>query len=350
MKPDNQVKVSGLLSAIKEPALLIDPNTQIVVKANEPATAVLVSDVSGAIEQVPFVHLYNEALFSSTTAIILNGRRNDVDIKLDFRLSTIKTTEGEFILAIGREIESEQSLNEKVRLLEREKTTQELRANFVSLTSHELRTPITAISSSLELLESRLEKDYALDGFYHQHIARISTELFNVTTLLDEMLTISNIVSDKYKVVKSAVNAEDVVTYLSEQYFSDRKDGRSLKVKCSGTPRNIFVDKNQLSKILTNLISNAFKFSTEGNPSVKLNYQEKQLVIKVRDTGIGIPPKDLPNLFSAFYRASNAVNIEGSGLGLVIVKTFVDCNDGTISVESENEKGTTFTIGFNYSE
>lgn len=350
MKPDNQVKVSNLLTGLREPALLINPHTQVILKANKPAVAMLGVDDPEQLSGAALQTYYDGPLYSFTEAIVLNGLRNGTAVRVDFRLSPLKLSDQELLLAIGREIATDADLRIQLHQLAKEKALQETRAHFISMTSHELRTPITAIASSLELMEAKMLKDDVMSEFYNHQIAKISTELFNLTTLLDEIMTMSNLVSDKYKVVKSAVNAQDVVTYLREQYFSERKDGRSLQVKCTGTPRNIYVDKNQLHKILTNLISNAFKFSTEGNPSLKLNYQEKKLVIKVRDTGIGIPTKELPNLFNSFYRASNAANIEGTGLGLVIVKTFVDSNDGTITVESEKDKGTTFTLSFKYSE
>ena len=350
MKPDNHIRVSALLNGIKEPVLLIDPQAQIIVKANKSAIAVFGNDETKSLTGKSLQTLYDGTIFSFTESIIISGVRNGQKIKVDFRLSTLKVNDQDLVLAIGRELEKQQTLIEKVKLLEQEKAVQEMKANFISMTSHEFRTPLTAISSSVDLLETKLRRDELMNAFYQQNITKISTELFNLTNMLDEMLTLSQIVSDNYAVTKNGVNAEEVVNYLREQYFSERKDGRTLQVKSTGTPKDIYVDKNQLSKILTNLISKAFQFSTKGDPSVKLNYQEKKLVIKVTDTGIGIPEKDLPNLFSSFYRASNADNIEGTGLGLVIVKTFVECNDGTISVNSEKNKGTTFTLGFKYSD
>ncbi|WP_295127597.1 ATP-binding protein [uncultured Chitinophaga sp.] len=348
MKSDNHIKVNALLNGIKEPVLLIDPQAQIILKANKPARMVFGNDETEKLAGQSLQTLYDGTIFSFTESIIINGARNGRKIKLDFRLSTLKINDQEVVLAIGREIEKQQTLKEKLNLLKQEKAVQEMKANFISMTSHEFRTPLTAISSSVDLLETKLKMDELMNAFYQHNITKISTELFNLTNMLDEILTLSKIVSDNYAVIKSEVNAEEVVNYLREQYFSERKDGRTLQVKSTGTPRDIYVDKNQLSKILTNLISNAFKFSTKGDPSIKLNYQEKKLVVKVCDTGIGIPAKDLPNLFSSFYRASNADNIEGTGLGLVIVKTFVECNNGTISVDSEKDKGTTFTLGFKY--
>lgn len=350
MKSDNQVKVNHLLNGIKEPVLLIDPQTQIVLKANKPAAAILANGTANNITGQPIQALYDGTIFSFTESIILNGLQNGRRQKYDFRLSIIKVNDEDLVLAIGREIEKQQTLKEKLHQLEKEKAIQEMKSTFISMTSHELRTPLTAIASSIDLMEAKLKMEKLMNTFYQHNITKISTEIFSLTNMLDEILTLSKIASANYEVVQTPVNAQNVVTYLRDQYFSERKDGRSLELNITGAPRDIFVDKNHLSKILTNLISNAFKFSTKGNPSVKLNYQEKKLVIKVSDTGIGIPQKDLPQLFHPFFRASNADNIEGTGLGLVIVKTFVDCNNGAISVTSEKNKGTTFSLAFKYED
>lgn len=100
--------------------------------------------------------------------------------------------------------------------------------------------------------------------------------------------------------------------------------------------------------ILTNLVGNAFKYSAGKDPVATFLYGEKELEIKITDHGRGIPAKDVPHLFNSFYRGSNVTDIEGTGLGLFIVKNLVAENNAQMIIDSEEEKGTTFTITFNY--
>lgn len=234
-----------------------------------------------------------------------------------------------------------------IQSLEKEKSLHEMKSNFISMASHEFKTPLTAISSTIDLLETKLQMDNLLNPFYQHNISKISSEIFKLNTMLDEILTLSTIVSNNIEIKKQAVDVEQVIADIKYQYFSERKDDRVLNVQVSGLRRKIYADKNQLSKIFTNLVGNAFKYSTD-NPVLKLQFLKNKLVIKVMDKGVGIPPQDIPYLFNSFYRGSNVDGIEGTGLGLSIVKDFVERNNGTILVESEENKGTSFTIVFKY--
>jgi len=166
--------------------------------------------------------------------------------------------------------------------------------------------------------------------------------------MLDEILTMSNIISNSIEIRKELIDAAEVLNDLKAQYFTDRKDARTFKIKASGTHHRIYADKKQLSTIFSNLINNALKFSHKKMPTVSLIYEEHTLIIKIEDDGIGIPPEDLPYLFKPFYRGSNVDSIEGTGLGLHIVSNFVTANNGKISVQSEQNIGTTFTLEFPY--
>jgi signal transduction histidine kinase len=234
-----------------------------------------------------------------------------------------------------------------IQSLEKEKSLHEMKSHFISMASHEFKTPLTAISSTIDLLETKLQMDNLLDQFYRHNISKISAEIFKLNTMLDEILTLSTIVSDNIEIKKQLIDVEQVIADIKYQYFSERKDDRVLNVQVTGTRRKIYADKNQLSKIFTNLVGNAFKYSGD-NPMLELQYQQHQVVIKVIDQGIGIPAHDIPYLFNSFYRGSNVDSIEGTGLGLSIVKDFVERNNGTILVESEENKGTIFTIVFKY--
>lgn len=250
---------------------------------------------------------------------------------------------------VSRDISDRKKAEQQIiQSLEKEKSLHEMKSNFISMASHEFKTPLAAISTAVDLLETKLQMDELMTPFYQRNISRISAEIFILNTMLDEILTISRIVSNNMEVKKQPVRVEQVINDIKYQYFSERKDDRVLDVTVSGSPREIYADKNQLSKIFTNLVGNAFKFSSKKNPSVKLSYQKRRLVVRVKDDGVGIPAQDIPHLFTSFYRGSNVDSIEGTGLGLSIVKTFVESNNGTITVKSEEHKGTTFILAFSY--
>lgn len=337
MKPQHYIKVTHLLNGIKEPVLIIEPTEGIIEKANKAAIDKLGLSVTGKTLDVPFREEF-----------MLSSGKGEEETCIDFSPSSISIARKEYVLAIGKTAASEQHLRMQLRNLEQERTLQEMKANFISMTSHEFRTPLAAIASAVDLLETRIRMDRMMNAFYRQNIAKISDEIFNLNTMLDEILTLSKIVSNNYEVNKTPVNVEQVVDYLKFQYFSERKDERKLEVKVTGEPRKIPADKEQLSKILTNLISNAFKYSTHENPQLKLHYHARKLVISVSDSGIGIPQKDIPHLFNTFYRGSNVDGIDGTGLGLAIVKTFTEMNGGEVKVTSEKGKGTKFTLTFRY--
>ncbi|MBO9152056.1 sensor histidine kinase [Chitinophaga sp. GCM10012297] len=337
MKPQHYIKVTHLLNGIKDPVLIIEPTEGIVEKANKAAIDKLGLSVTGKTLDVPF----REEFMLPTN----NGAEETC---IDFIPSSISIAQKEYVLAIGKTTASEQHLRMQLRNLEQERALQEMKTSFISMTSHEFRTPLTAIAAAVDLLETRIRMDRMMNPFYKQNIAKISDEIFNLNTMLDEILTLSKIVSNNYEVKKTPVNVSQVVDYLKFQYFSERKDERKLEVKVVGEPRKISVDKDQLSKILTNLISNAFKYSTHENPQLKLHYHARKLVIAVVDHGIGIPEKDIPHLFNSFYRGSNVDGIDGTGLGLAIVKTFTEMNGGEIKVTSEKGKGTKFSLTFRY--
>lgn len=342
MKAQHYIKVTHLLNGIKAPVLIINPSAMVVERVNEAAIKYFGESLTGN----PLQATPQNDSFILTVADNSNGKK----IHFDFKSSRIHINHKVFLLAIGQPIEKQAGLRLQLQHLEKERSLQEMKANFISMTSHEFRTPLTAIATAIDLLEARMQRDGSIDEFYQRNIGKISHEVFNLNTMLDEILTLSKIVSNNYEVNRMPVDVRKVLDYLKYQYFSERKDERTVDVKVSGEPRKILADKDQLSKILTNLVGNAFKYSVKKNPSIKLRYHKHKCVISVFDHGIGIPEKDIPHLFNSFYRGSNVDGIEGTGLGLAIVKTFVEMNQGEIAVTSEEKKGTTFTITFRYED
>ncbi|MFN3487925.1 MAG: sensor histidine kinase, partial [Emticicia sp.] len=148
---------------------------------------------------------------------------------------------------------------------------------------------------------------------------------------------------------KDEVNLIDLINYMKERQNKHQKDGRKLNFKVFGDKRNVFVDIQHLEHIIDNLVSNAFKYSSEKqSPNLYLYFNEDHFQINITDFGIGIPQSQQKKVYSSFFRGDNVGGIKGTGLGLLIVHNLVKINGGEISFESTENQGTTFTIKFPY--
>lgn len=246
--------------------------------------------------------------------------------------------------AVGRDITKlKQAEAEIVQALERERELSELRSGFVSLVSHEFRTPLTTIQSSAELLERYNNK--LSDEKKQNHYRRIQHAVQRMTQLLEDVLTIGKAEAGKLNFTPFPI---DLVTFcrdLVESLQMSTKPQHQLDFVVIGEARDAQMDEKLLSHILTNLLTNAIKYSPDGGKvQFDLVCDRTWVIFRIRDAGIGIPPEDLERLFESFGRASNVGAIPGTGLGLAIVKRCVDLHEGEITVESEVEVGTTFTV------
>ncbi|MGB7440157.1 MAG: hybrid sensor histidine kinase/response regulator [Coleofasciculaceae cyanobacterium] len=226
--------------------------------------------------------------------------------------------------------------------LEKEKELSQFRANFLSLIAHEFRTPLTIICSADEILE-KYGKKFSEEKRrnYHQ---RIQNAVVQLTEMLDEALIICQVKEQKLLFEPKPLNLINFCRDLVEtlQISTNR---HQLIFTGGGDLSNVSMDEKLLGYILTNLLSNAIKYSPQGGTiQLDLTASSKSVIVRIRDSGIGIYPADLPNLFESFGRGSNVGDIKGTGLGLAIVKKSVDLHGGEISVDSELGVGTTFTV------
>ncbi len=246
--------------------------------------------------------------------------------------------------SVGRDItQSKQAEVEVCKALAKERELSELRSNFVSLVSHEYRTPLTLIQSSAELLE---HYNHLFSEEKRQtHLQRIQNAVRRMTLLLEDVLLIGTADAGKLKFEPGPV---DLVTFSKEivetLQISALQSQIITKVKiCDCT--EAYLDEKLLGHIFMNLFSNAIKYSPQGSTvQFDLICNQESAVFRIQDSGIGIPQQDLPQLFESFGRASNVGTIPGTGLGLAIVKKCVDLHGGKITVESEVGVGTTFTV------
>lgn len=226
--------------------------------------------------------------------------------------------------------------------LDREKELNEMKSRFVSMASHEFRTPLSAVLSSVSLIEqySRVEQE----DKRKKHIERIKSSVKNLTEILNDFLSLDKLEQGKVDVDFQQFNLEEFGTDAIDEVNNLRKKGQHINYKYTGE-QEISQDKRILRNVLLNLLSNACKYSEEDKSiDLTINHSPEAIVIIVTDYGIGIPEEEQENLFRKFYRARNAVNIQGTGLGLNIVKHYLELINGAISFTSVKNTGTTFTV------
>ena len=234
------------------------------------------------------------------------------------------------------------------KALAQERELNELRTNLVSTISHEFRTPMTTIRTSAELIEMYIEgHNFVHSAQLQKRINTITEEIDRIVELMNAVLTISKHDAGKTNFKPIAFDLQQICLGVIETSYSHQMDGRKVQTHFEGDNFTVFADKNLMEYSLFNLLNNAFKYS-EGSGDIVLNLKSthNQIEIQIIDFGIGIPEKDIPKLFNTFFRASNTEGIQGTGLGLYIVKTFTNRNSGTIKVNSELGKGTQVSLHF----
>jgi len=233
---------------------------------------------------------------------------------------------------------------ERIRqALEKEKEISELKSRFLAIASHEFRTPLATISSSIELLQ-RYFRDY-MDERKTKHFQQIKTSVEQMTGLLDDVLTFGRADAGKLEFKPAPVNLLKFCSRLVEELQINAGIQYTIIFTSQGQCANACMDENLLRQILTNLISNGIKYSPEGGTVFfELYCQDQVVTFRIGDQGIGIPLENQKQLFEPFYRATNVGKIKGTGLGLSIVKKCVDLHGGQIVVDSEVGFGTRFTV------
>jgi PAS domain S-box-containing protein len=227
------------------------------------------------------------------------------------------------------------------KALEREKELSELKSRFVSMASHEFRTPLTTIASSSELI--KLYTEVGHQPKREKHLRRIQSAVTNLTGILGDFLSLSKLEEGKISNVPSPVSLPELLEESVDDVHVLLKKEQSVVRDFDGLGEEVMIDKKILKNIMLNLLSNAIKYSDPGS-TVWLTARLEQGILKVsiQDEGIGIPESDQKHLFSRFFRADNAANIQGTGLGLNIVHRYLELLGGSIDFESVEGKGTTF--------
>lgn len=233
---------------------------------------------------------------------------------------------------------------EELRIsLRNEKELGELKSQFITMASHEFRTPLTTVLTSIQLIKNYPTGDVQKRD---KHIARILASVNHLTDILDDFVTVGKIQQGNVLFSSVTFNIKNHITTIIEEFNNDLNHEHHILYKHSGKEL-VVLDPLLLKHIITNLLSNAIKFFTNKLlVEIKTNWKNGKLILSVKDHGMGIPPEYRRHLFEQFYRASNAINIQGTGLGLHLVSKYVTLMNGTIHYKSVLEKGTQFVINF----
>ena len=227
--------------------------------------------------------------------------------------------------------------------LVREQELNELKSRFISMASHEFRTPLSAILSSAILLGKQNEPGKEVKR--EKYIGQIKTNVRNLVVILNDFLSLGKLEEGKVTVHKEIFDIVQFSKSVVEEIDSSKKYGQKITIKHKSPTISVFLDPKLIRHILTNLLSNAIKYSQENKKiDLILDKNQKNVIIKVVDQGIGIPKEEQSNLFQRFFRADNSAIIQGTGLGLHIVKQYVELMGGHVSFESELNKGATFIV------
>lgn len=227
--------------------------------------------------------------------------------------------------------------------LEKEKELGEIKSRFISIASHEFRTPLGAILSSAFLLEKYQEQNR--DERSIKHIERIKSNVNNLIQILNDFLSLGKLEEGKVSCVPEQLDLLKLTEEIVQNLQESAKKGQIIRTEVSGRPEMVYIDGKLLKNVLNNLLSNAIKYSGEGSYiDFRLNYLTDSITLVIQDYGIGIPEQDQVRLFERFYRASNTTHTSGTGLGLSIVKNYLSLMNGQLEFHSKENVGTTFTV------
>ena len=228
------------------------------------------------------------------------------------------------------------------KALEKEKQLSELKSRFVSMASHEFRTPLSSILSSANLIGRYKESEQQDKRM--RHVNRIASSVKNLTFILNDFLSLEKLESGKVNFFPAQIDFEEYIESFMDEIRLLAKGKQEIIFNHSGK-KEVLIDDNLVKNVLINLLSNAVKYSpNEEDVEIISKNENGWLEISVKDNGIGIPKTDHAEMFSRFFRAKNVENIQGTGLGLTIVKRYVDLMGGEIGFESEQYKGSTFKV------
>jgi len=292
--------------------------------------------LSGEIEtfarEKRYLHKDGSVFWGKITVSLVRGSSKDRD----------------YLIAVLEDVSDRKQAEEEVRnALAREKELGELKSRFISMTSHEFRTPLSVISSSAGIMKTFNTK--LTDEKRLTHLNTIETYVKHTTRLLDDILLLNRAEAGNIPFNPQGTNVVNYCEKLTQEMQTSTENHVLTFTRHCPPETEAELDIKLLQQVLINLLSNAIKYSPDGGEvKFDLSVVKDKLVFQVRDSGIGIPEEDQKHLFESFHRATNVETIQGTGLGLVIVKKCVELHKGEINFTSELGRGTTFTVTIPY--
>lgn len=264
----------------------------------------------------------------------------ELEKKVEARTMALNNT----IAKLEEEVRERKRAEEDVRkAFQKERELNELKSKFVSIASHEFRTPLSAVLSSASLIQQYKDKG-DLDKV-SKHVTRIKSSVNHLTSILNDFLSLGKLEEGKVEIKPEPVFIFELLREIREELLETLRSGQDIVIGSGDQDTQMITDVRIFRNIMFNLISNASKYSRE-NKMIYLDVEpmDGRFIFHVRDEGIGIPPKDVKHMFERFFRATNAGDTQGTGLGLNIVKRYADLLKGNVFFESEYGKGSTFSV------
>jgi PAS domain S-box-containing protein len=295
----------------------------------------VIAEIAAALYQTPpFICEYRivrrdgETRYIQSSAVVLHAENGAVERMVGVNLDVTDIKAAEQMLRSA---------------LEKEKELGELKSRFVSTASHEFRTPLAAILATTETLTYyRHRMD---DAQIEARLEKIRQQVNHMKNIMENVLQLSRIQTGRIEFNPVSSDLDDLCRSIVEEFQSHSEYRERIVYTCLDTPVIVCMDLQLMRQIISNLVSNALKYSPSDKLiQIKLSCDTGSAICRVSDEGIGIPLGDLPRLFEPFHRGANVGAISGTGLGLSITKEAVEKHGGTLSVESEVGKGTTFTV------
>lgn len=275
------------------------------------------------------------------------SREKEAEERLKEYATHLEDEVEERTLSLKESLKELQVAKEEVsQSLEKEKELSQLKSRFVSMASHEFRTPLSSIQLSASLIEKYAQQ---FDNpNITKHVGKIKNSVGNLTGILNDFLSLEKLEAGKVEPLYTTFDIVKFAEEITEEMQLIAKQNQMIIYEHSGTGNIVNLDQSLLKNCIINLIGNAIKYSGE-NSFIEFNTEvtATKLSITIKDNGIGIPETDQKHLFEAFFRAHNTGNIPGTGLGLNIVTRYVGLMNGQIEFRSQVNEGTAFTLSFN---
>ncbi len=356
---ESEARYRNLLDQASDAILIADMQGNLI-ETNQKAIQLL-GYSRNEIVQLKFAEIYPSEEISVAQAafqeIITHGHGNILDtlmigknnriIATDITGSLIEYSEARCIQFIVRDISDRKKAELEIHnALIKERELNELKTQFIDVASHEFRTPLTVILGNTEFIIKYYQKLSEEKRFDNLH--KVLKSALRLKDMIEDVLVLSRLTSNKITLELQSFNIESFCHEVVEDVLSNSENKNQIMVSFVdeiGLGKQIDGDPKILYHIISNLLNNAVKYSEENSPiEYVIELSQSEIIFKISDRGIGIPQKDLVNICESFHRASNVENIPGTGLGLNIVKRYIELHRGTLEIESEVNVGSTFTV------